>query len=152
MLSTSKQRDPPQDAPHRSPSAHHQQEQKQPTALLRTFGCTGRTHSPAATPDFFAPLRKIGCPDGLTRLQPRRSTAHPRIIGYPDGFTRLRPRRSTAHPRIIGCRDGLTRLHPRRTSAQLRTTSCPGRTRSPAVSPNQPAHLRRSTTQAPKRR
>ena len=130
ILSTSKQRDPPQDAAQQhSPSAHHQQEQKQPTALLRTIGRTGRTHSSAATPDFSAPLRIIGCPDGLTSLQPRRITTPLRTIGC--------PRR--------------TRLQPRRTSLQLRTTSCPGRTHSPVVSPDQSAHLRRPTTQAPKR-
>jgi hypothetical protein len=30
--------------------------------LLRTIGCTVRTHSSAATPDLSAPLRIIGCP------------------------------------------------------------------------------------------
>ena len=82
LLSTTKQWDPPQHAAQRHPpSVHHQQEQKQPTVLLRTTSCTGRTHSPAATPDFSVPLRIIGCPDGLTHLQPHRITTPLWIIG-----------------------------------------------------------------------
>ena len=38
-------------AQHHTPTAHHQQEYKQPTVLLQTIGCTGRTHLPAATLD-----------------------------------------------------------------------------------------------------
>jgi hypothetical protein len=46
---------------------------------------------------------------------------------------------------------GLTRQQSRRISALLRTTSCPGRTHSPAAQPDHFVHLRRPTTRAPTR-
>jgi len=49
ILSTTKQRDPPQNvAQHYTPLTHHQQEQKQPMALLWAIGCTGRIHWPCS--------------------------------------------------------------------------------------------------------
>jgi len=148
---TTKQQDPVQNAAqHFTPLAHHQQEQNHPTALLWAIGCTGQTHWPAATPDVSAPLWTIGCPDELTRLQPRRITAPLQTIGCQDGLTRLQPRWITMPLRTIGC-PGCTCLQPHHTSAQLQTTSCPRRTHSSAVLPDQSAHLCQLTTQAPKR-
>jgi hypothetical protein len=57
----------PHFAAHHTPPAFHQKEQKQPTALLRTIGCPGRTHSPSATPDLTRPLQIIDYP-GRTHL------------------------------------------------------------------------------------
>jgi hypothetical protein len=78
-MEPTQQRDPPQGAAqHHTPPAHHQQEQKQPTALLQTIGCTGWTHSPAASPDLM-PLRTVGCP-GWTHLL----AASPDLCTTPD--------------------------------------------------------------------
>jgi hypothetical protein len=102
-------------------------EQMQSTALLRTISCTGRTHSPAATPDLFAPLRTTGCPghiacslagslrlSGQQAAQDTSSAESPELCATPD-------------------------IH------------LPRRTHSPAAPPHHSAHLHRPTTPAPKR-
>ena len=76
------QQDSPQSAlQHRTPPAHHHQEYRQPTALLRTTGCSG----------------------GLTGLLPRRIS---RLSGNQvaqDGPTCLQPRRNNAQLRTTSC-------------------------------------------------
>ena len=103
---TSQQTEPTQQregaAQHHTPAALHQQEHKQPTALLRTIGCTG----------------------GLTRLQPHRTS--PRLSGQSatqGGLTRLQPRRISRFSGQQATQGGLTRLQPHRISAHLRTTN-----------------------------
>jgi hypothetical protein len=100
---------------------------EQPTALLRTIGCTVRTHSPAATPDLSAPLRIIGCPRadslahslaGSSRFSGQQA-AHGRThspTASPDLHASPGNRLSTG---------GLTRPQPCRTFTLLRTTGCP---------------------------
>jgi hypothetical protein len=86
-------------------------------------------------------LRKVRHNITLHRPITNRSKSNPRRFsgqsGAQDEVTRLQPHRTSL--RLSGqqaAQDGLTRLQPRRISTPLRTTGCPGRTHSPAGSPD----------------
>ena len=100
---TSQQTEPTQQregaAQHHTPATLHPQGHKQPTALLRTIGYTGRTHSPTASPDLTL-LQTTGYA-GRTHSP----TASPDLCAPPDnqqpaaqsGLTRRQFVRTTAH-------------------------------------------------------
>ena len=85
---------------------------------LQTTGCPGRTHSPAASEDLYAsPDNRLYRTDSLAC-----SLARSLCISGQQAL-----------------QDVLTRLQPRQISMPLWTTGCPGRTHSPAASPDRHA-------------
>jgi hypothetical protein len=114
-------------AQHHTPPAFHQQEQKQPTALLWTIGCPGRTHSPAATPDLIAPFRIIGYP-GRTHL-PTASldlhTSSDNRLPKADSLTSSLAG-SLRYSGQSAAQDGLTCLQLHRITLRIFTDRLPG--------------------------